>query len=48
MKQYVESAQRRQERIANHVRLSTKVIQSKKTYDRTRAKQDLRRAKAEA
>lgn len=43
MKKYVESAQRRQERIANHARLSTKVIQSKKVYDRNKSKQKLRK-----
>jgi len=43
MKQYVESTQRRQERIANHARLSTKVIQSKKIYDRNKSKQKLRK-----
>lgn len=43
MKQYVESAQRRQERIANHARLSTKVIQSKKVYNRNKSKQKLRK-----
>lgn len=43
MKKYVESAQRRQERIANHARLSTKVIQSKKVYDRNKSKQKMRK-----
>ena len=43
MKQYVESAQRRQERIANHARLSTKVIQSKKVYNRKQEKQKIRK-----
>jgi hypothetical protein len=43
MKKYVESAQRRQERIANHARLSTKIVESKKVYNRKRDKQKLRK-----
>ena len=43
MKKYVESAQRRQERIANYARLSTKTVESKKVYNRNKAKQKLRK-----
>ena len=39
----MESNTRRQERIANHARLSTKVIQSKKIYNRNKSKQKLRK-----
>ena len=44
----MESNTRRQERIANRARLSTKTFKNKKAYDRKRANRDLVRARAEA
>ena len=42
-KKSMESTKRRQERIANHARLSTKVMKSKKVYDRKQEKQKMRK-----
>lgn len=39
----MESSKRRQERIANHARLSTKVMKNKKAYDRKQEKKKLRK-----